>query len=79
MKLTGIVARIKGKELLIRLPLTAPTWSKTGKTKIVASTHGSRTTTAIYRKAPIVINVNAFQYAKRRKHRRKNKRTRHPN
>ena len=52
--------KIDGGFLTIRIPLQPPTPSKSGKTLVVASTHGNSTTTAMFNGQPIIIGLNAF-------------------
>ena len=47
-------------ELVIRLPLTKPTPSASGKNLVVASSHGNQTTTATVEGSPVTIGVNAY-------------------
>jgi len=47
-------------ELVIRLPLETPQPSKSGKTLVVASTHGNIETTAEIDGKPITVGVNAY-------------------
>lgn len=51
---------IEGQELVIRLPLQRPTPSATGKTLIVASTHGNKPSEAQIDGKPVVVGVNAW-------------------
>ena len=54
-------ATIEGDELVIRLPLNkSPVPSSSGKTLVVASTHGNRTTEAVINGQPIILGVNAY-------------------
>lgn len=53
-------ATIEKNELVIRLPLQAPAPSSSGKTLVVASSHGNKATAAIIDGKPIVIGVNAY-------------------
>ena len=56
-----ISVSIDGKTLVIRLSLEDPVPSKaTGKNQIVASTHGTVTTKALYKGKHVMLNVNAF-------------------
>ena len=50
----------KTRELVIRVPLGNPQPSKTGKTLVVASSHGNQPTTATIDGQPVVIGVNAY-------------------
>jgi hypothetical protein len=55
---------IENGELVIRLPLQTPTPSSSGKTLVVASTHGNRDAGATIKHEgkdyPITIGVNAY-------------------
>ena len=54
-------ATIEGNELVIRLPLNkSPVPSSSGKTLVVASTHGNRTTDAVLNGQPVIVGVNAY-------------------
>jgi hypothetical protein len=54
-------ATIEGNELVIRLPLNkSPVPSSSGKTLVVASTHGNRTTEAVIQGQPVIVGVNAY-------------------
>jgi hypothetical protein len=47
--------------LVIRIPLNSvPTPSASGKTLVVASTHGNLTTAAIIDGKPIILGLNAY-------------------
>jgi hypothetical protein len=50
----------EGGELVIRIPMTQPTLSATGKTKSVASSHGNKATTVIVDGKPVIVGVNAY-------------------
>ena len=51
---------IVGKELVIKIPMQTPTLSATGKTKIVASSHGNQPTSVIVDGKPLTIGLNAY-------------------
>ncbi len=54
-------ATIEGNELVIRLPLNkSPVPSASGKTLVIASTHGNRTTEAVVQGQPVIVGVNAY-------------------
>lgn len=53
-------AEIVGKKLVITLDLQAPTPSASGKTLVVASSHGNQVTTATIDGKSIVVGVNAY-------------------
>jgi hypothetical protein len=50
----------EGNELVIRITMQDPTPSATGKTLVVASTHGNQTTTTIVQGKPVTIGLNAY-------------------
>ncbi len=53
-------AEIVNGELVIRLPIGKPVPSSSGKTLVVASSHGNQKTDAKVDGKPIVIGVNAY-------------------
>lgn len=54
-------AEIKNGKLIITIPVNStPTESKTGKSKVVASTNGNVTTSIIIDGQPLVVGVNAY-------------------
>ena len=53
-------AEIKGNNLVITMPLQAPTPSATGKTLVVATTRGNQKTDAQVNGKPVIIGVNAY-------------------
>ena len=56
-----ISARIEGHDLVIRLPLNpTPVSSATGKTLVVASSHGNKQTEVKVNGRPVVVGVNAY-------------------
>jgi hypothetical protein len=59
-----MTATIEGNELVIRVQLQEPTPSTSGKTLIVASSHGNQTTTAMVNGKPIIVGLNAYIKAK---------------
>jgi hypothetical protein len=52
--------KIEGKQLVIKIDLQTPAPSASGKTLVVASSHGNQATTAIIDGKPIVIGLNAY-------------------
>lgn len=56
----GITAKIDGKHLVLTMDLQAATPSKSGKTKIVATTGGFVQTIAKVDGQPVSVSVNAF-------------------
>ncbi len=60
-KLTGIEAKIEDGMLVIKIPMNArPTPSASGKTLVVASSHGNVTTEARVDGKPVVLGINAY-------------------
>ena len=51
---------IKGNELIITVEMQKPTPSASGKTLVVASSHGNQTTTAMVDGKPLVVGLNAY-------------------
>ena len=51
---------VQGKNLVITIPLTEPTPSASGKTLVVASSHGNKETDAKVNGKPVVIGLNAY-------------------
>ena len=55
-------AEIINGNLVLTLPLGKPTPSASGKTLVVASSHGNQKTEAKVDGKPIVVGVNAYVY-----------------
>ena len=56
-----LTAAIEGEFLVIRVPMNAkPTPSSTGKTLVVASSHGNKQTDLEVQGKPVVVGVNAY-------------------
>jgi hypothetical protein len=56
-----VQATIENGELVIRLPLNqTPVLSTSGKSLVVASSHGNQKTDAIINDQPVIIGVNAY-------------------
>jgi hypothetical protein len=56
-----VTAKIEGNELVIRLPLNEkPVLSSTGKSLVVASSHGNKQTEAKVDGKPVIVGVNAY-------------------
>lgn len=53
-------AKVEGNELVIRIALETPRPSATGKTLVVASSHGNQATTAMINGQAIVVGINAY-------------------
>lgn len=51
---------IKDNKLCIEIDLETPTPSASGKTLVVASTHGNMATSAMIDGKPIIIGLNAY-------------------
>ena len=51
---------IKDNKLCIEIDLETPTPSASGKTLVVASTHGNTVTNAMIDGKPIIIGLNAY-------------------
>lgn len=51
---------IEGNDLVIRISLQSPTPSSSGKTLVVASTHGNQVTPAQVNGKNVVIGLNAY-------------------
>jgi hypothetical protein len=51
---------IKGNELIITVEMQKPTPSASGKTLVVASSHGNQATTAIIDGKPVIVGLNAY-------------------
>jgi hypothetical protein len=54
----------KNKNLIIELPLEKPRRSASGKSLLLASSHGCKSGEAMYRGCPVVVAVNAFTFPK---------------
>jgi len=53
-------ATIENGELVIRIALQDPTPSASGKTLVVASSHGNTATTATVDGRPVIVGLNAY-------------------
>lgn len=53
-------AEIKDGKLLIEIDVQTPTPSASGKTLVIASSHGNVTTTATVDGKPVTIGLNAY-------------------
>jgi len=51
---------IKGNELVITIEMQTPTPSASGKTLVIASSHGNQKTEAIIDGKPVIIGLNAY-------------------
>ena len=53
--------KIEGQFLIIKMPLNPePTLSASGKSRVVASSHGNQATTATVNGKPVTVGVNAY-------------------
>lgn len=52
-------AEIKDGQLIIKLPIS-PRASKSGKSKVIASTGGNLPTTLVFEGKPVIVGVNAY-------------------
>jgi hypothetical protein len=56
-----VKAYVENGELVIRLPLNkTPVPSASGKSLVVASTHGNQQTEAVVNGQPVIVGVNAY-------------------
>ena len=51
---------IKGNQLILTVEMQTPAPSASGKTLVVASSHGNQPTTAIIDGKPVVVGFNAY-------------------
>ncbi len=51
---------VKDQKLLIEIDLQEPTLSASGKTLVIATSHGNQQTTAMFDGQPIIIGINAY-------------------
>jgi hypothetical protein len=56
----ALKVEIKDNKLFIEIDLEKPTPSSSGKTLVVASTHGNTVTTAEVNGKPVTIGLNAY-------------------
>ena len=58
-----LIASIEGDYLVIRVPMNPkPVRSASGKTLVVASSHGNKETEVLIEGKPVVVGVNAYVY-----------------
>lgn len=53
-------AIVKDGNLIISIPLQTPTLSTSGKSKVVASSHGNRSTEVKIEGKPVIVGINAY-------------------
>jgi hypothetical protein len=56
----AVTAKIEGNRLIIIADLETPTPSASGKTLVVASTHGNKETDVMIDGKPVIIGLNAY-------------------
>lgn len=56
----AIKVEVKGKQLIITADLQKPAPSASGKTLVVASTHGNQPTEAVVNGKPVIVGLNAY-------------------
>lgn len=56
----AITATIKGKKLIVEADLEDARPSASGKTLVVASTHGNQPTSAVVNGKPLIVGLNAY-------------------
>ncbi|MDR3553667.1 MAG: hypothetical protein P4L55_02815 [Syntrophobacteraceae bacterium] len=56
----AMTVEIRDNKLFIEIDLEEPTPSSSGKTLVVASTHGNTVTTALVNGKPVTIGLNAY-------------------
>jgi hypothetical protein len=57
-----VIAKIDKGNLVITIPLQEPKLSASGKTMVIASTHGTRRTAAQFDGKAVCVSANAFVY-----------------
>ena len=55
-----MTATIENNVLMIKIDMQEPAPSASGKTLVVASSHGNQPTTALVKGKPVTIGVNAY-------------------
>ena len=56
----SIEVKVEGKKLVITADLGIPTPSASGKTLVVASSHGNMATTAVVDGKPVIVGLNCY-------------------
>ena len=51
---------IKGKQIIVTADLQTPAPSASGKTLVVASSHGNQATTAVIDGKPVIVGLNCY-------------------
>ncbi len=52
--------KIENKKLVISIDMQEPTPSASGKTLVIASTHGNTATQCLFNGKPVVVGLNAY-------------------
>jgi hypothetical protein len=60
MEKNNMEVKIENGKLIISIELQKPTPSKSGKTLVVATTHGNVTTDCVIDGKPVVVGLNAY-------------------
>lgn len=55
-----MIVKIEGKKMTIEIDMDDPRPSASGKTLVVASTHGNMVTSAMVNGKPVTIGLNAY-------------------
>jgi hypothetical protein len=55
-----MTAEVKGKNLVVTIPMQEPAPSSSGKTLVVATSKGNQATTAMVNGQPVIIGLNAY-------------------
>ena len=55
-----MLVEIKGNQMIITIEMQTPAPSASGKTLVVASSHGNQATTAVVDGKPVIIGFNAY-------------------
>ena len=58
--MNGMNVEIKGNKLVIEIDMQAPTPSSSGKTLVIATTHGNVATECMIDGQPLTIGLNAY-------------------
>jgi hypothetical protein len=59
--MTNVTAKVEGNEFVIRVPMqNPPTPSESGKSLVVASSHGNQATSVIIDGKPVTVGFNAY-------------------
>jgi hypothetical protein len=56
----GLSVEIKNGMMFVAVPLQTPKLSLSGKSKVIATSHGMRVTKVTYDDCPVILSFNAF-------------------